>query len=58
MLYNDHERRLDAVWEDFIESTVLSLVYRSNYTREEIREAMGKAFDDNGFEAFDEWFGG
>lgn len=58
MLYNDHERRLDSVWEDFMESTVLPLVYRSDYTREEIREAMGKAFDDNGFEAFDEWFSG
>jgi hypothetical protein len=41
-----------------MESTLIPLVYRSDYTREEIREAMGKAFDDNGFEAFDEWFSG
>lgn len=56
-LLNEYNRRLDAVWENFVEGVIYPLYYRSEFTPAEIREAMGGAFDDQGFEEFDECFG-
>lgn len=53
----DMKMRQQFAWQDFMENTVHPVYTDGGYTPFEVRAALGWAFEDKGYEAFEESYG-